>query len=226
MLSILESGEVGTTLCPVFDPDHLNYFFVGRPAYKSKDCAQSDYWLLPIVFALKPPLAIKPKRIFPFDSGAFSAGLFGDEFFDFSLEDFAIPSEYANIRKVIDSFFGSNERYIALKPKSKDEVTAEFSLQSTGFPIAALARIFNKPHSAEFDDRNAAIEVQYDVDVPVTSTSALGVVLAEDWLDDPAVEAALTSLGCPIKTYPVYPIRRESYYSKIYELCQEIFYVP
>ena len=223
-LGIMNDSAIKPAHCPVFGED-LAYLFAGRPAYKSRDCAQSDYWLLPIIFALKPPIISNPKRVFPFDSGAFKAGLFGDEFSDFQISDFEAPASLSSVRKLVDAFFGSNERYATAKPKSKEEIVTEFKLEPSGYPIAALAQMLNKPHNDNFDDRNSTIEVQFSEDVPVTEHTIMGVVLAEEWLAEKRVKNALDKLNCPIKTYPVFPIRRASYYSKIYELCQEIGYV-
>lgn len=222
LLSTLNNQTLEPPECDVFEKELLNYFFVGRPAYKFEDCPHSDYWLLPIVFAFAPFSQVAPKRIFPFDSGAFKAGRFGKEFSDFEFSDFSAAPEYIQIRKIIDSFYGSNERYVKKKPKTKDDIVSEFALGPSAFPIAALAQLLNKPPNDDFDDRSATIEVQIEGSVALTDMDVLGVVLPEEWLDDKDIVAALSTLTDNVLPYSIYPLRRDAYYAKVYELCGKV----
>ena len=221
-LKILSSLKIDPEPCDVFVRDSLSYFFIGRPAYKFCECPSSDYWLMPIVFILETP-NIFPKRIFPFDSGAFAQGLFGTTHDDFSLDDYLVTSDNLNpVRKIIDVFFGDNDQYLSFKPKAVDQLTMEFNLKSTDFIIKSLAALYAKGTTNDFDDRVGCIEIQYDQPIEINSILK-GIVLPEDWiLQSTEIEDALQSLGCLVETYPVYPISRSNYYSKIYELSGQI----
>lgn len=96
---ILQTGSVEPRKCDVYIGESLSYFFVGRPAYKSVG-RDSQHWELPscliLDFQVKPP-----KRIYPFDSGAFKKGF---------LPKYATMMDIENFR--IDSVPDASKRYI------------------------------------------------------------------------------------------------------------------
>src|SRR5689334_7650680 len=68
---ILQNKEiVARQECKVFRGEKLNYFFVGRPAYKKEYEVEGDYWELPACVILDYS-SVPIKRIYPFDTGAF-----------------------------------------------------------------------------------------------------------------------------------------------------------
>lgn len=102
------------------------------------------------------------------------------------------------------------------------KIAKEYKIGPNGFSILALSSLLLKAASTERDDRNSVIEVQFDRDVGLKSPELKGIVLADEWLNDPELEQALKDIGCIIETYPLYPLSRSSYYSKIYECCEKI----
>lgn len=222
LYSLLNARVIEARTCSVFRGEKLAYFFVGRPAYKAKDLAVSDYWLTPVVFIFSAPFPIAPKRIFPFDSGAFAGKRFGEEFRDFELGRFELSGAYSTIGKIIQVFYGSISKYRRGAAKPRTAIQETYAIGPSGFSILALSSLISKQPTDEADDRNCVIEVQFDSDIPIQAPLLKGVILAEEWLSDPALKEELESLDCTIKTYPIYPVRRGAYYSKIYELCEEI----
>jgi len=68
---IIQSKKIiAKTECNVFKGEKLNYFFVGRPAYKREYEVEGDYWELPACVILDYR-SVSVKRIYPFDTGAF-----------------------------------------------------------------------------------------------------------------------------------------------------------
>lgn len=118
---IVGEGKLNVKPCSLFKGDNLLYFFVGRPAYKTSNLPISDFWLTPIAFVFRNPLPITPKRIFPFDSGAFVERRLGEEFADFELCRFELGGDYNNIRKIIKVFFGSVGKYMRAQAKQREK---------------------------------------------------------------------------------------------------------
>src|SRR4051794_38754532 len=78
---MLDGETLEPTLCDVFK-EPLVYLFYSRPAYRAKqgNNARLEFeW--PIVFLFDAEKIAPIKRVFPFDSGAFSLGLY-EAFFD------------------------------------------------------------------------------------------------------------------------------------------------
>src|SRR4051794_27358138 len=73
---IIGRNQIAVAPCDVFNED-LNYFFVGRPAYKfgSRD-EEATYWELPVCFIFEYDVIPGVKRVFPFDTGAHHLGLY------------------------------------------------------------------------------------------------------------------------------------------------------
>src|ERR1017187_6871464 len=76
---IAATEQLEPTECPVFK-EPLLYLFCGRPSYRpnSKDLPSSLGSMAPVCFVLRPEALASVARVFPFDSGAFQAGLFND----------------------------------------------------------------------------------------------------------------------------------------------------
>src|ERR1700680_4302707 len=71
---------VNNALSPADYPESLLHCFYGLPVYKPHKglSATSAPGFAPVCFVLAPTCPCSIKRIYPFDSGAFSKGLFKD----------------------------------------------------------------------------------------------------------------------------------------------------
>lgn len=219
---ILGAGKLSVSTCPVFKHEKLLYCFVGRPAYKLSDLSVSDFWLTPVCFVFDNPLPIAPKRIYPFDSGAFVSTRLGEEFADFRVDRFELPGDYKNLSKLISVFFGSVSKYRRAQARDRNRIAEKYGIGPNGFSILALSSLLTKRPNDEFDDRNSAIEVQFSDDIDLKVPQLKGIVLAEEWMDDPHLALAIKDIGCHVETYPIYPLSRASYSSKIYEAVEKI----
>jgi len=70
---LMTSKAIVPRPCNVFIGESLNYFFYGKPSYKiSSGAAQAESWEMPVCFVVSFDAISSIKRIYPFDSGAFS----------------------------------------------------------------------------------------------------------------------------------------------------------
>jgi hypothetical protein len=70
--------SIQTSPCKVFD-ENLTYFFYGRPSYRDRSATKPvrDIGVYPVCFVFKPgAISVTPRRLYPFDSGAFGMGLY------------------------------------------------------------------------------------------------------------------------------------------------------
>jgi hypothetical protein len=98
--------------CNVFN-EPLIYLFYGRPAYRAKDGnnARLEFeW--PIVFLFDPEKISNLRRLFPFDTGAFTSKMYSD-FFDKSskLEHFQLEASLESARKFVGTFYIDHKEY-------------------------------------------------------------------------------------------------------------------
>src|ERR1700730_435093 len=115
--------------CEVFVNENLNYFFVGRPAYKRFHVTQqSEFWELPVCFIVNFASVTDVRRIFPFDSGAFKAKRFPEYINMMDIDEFEVSSDPGAPTKIVGAFFGSHSDYFNLVAKAPDRFSSEFPL--------------------------------------------------------------------------------------------------
>jgi hypothetical protein len=76
---IVAAGRIETRPCSVFNK-RLVYAFVARPAYRFKDGDSKHHQMsrFPFVFAISPRALPTPFHVYPFDTGACLAGIYGE----------------------------------------------------------------------------------------------------------------------------------------------------
>ena len=158
-----------------------------------------------------------PKRVFPFDSGAFAAGRYADAVHrDMVLEDFCLEADPNTPGRVISLFFGSVEAYCLANPTSGAPLpVTEFEAQSYAALVASQLR-------SNTDDRGSAIELQIDVPLNL-STCAEAVVAPGPLLDDPKIRAFLEAHGIERLPYEQLGRQRPSdFVSDLFRICREV----
>jgi hypothetical protein len=187
--------ELQTKDCKVFKGESLLYFFYGRPAYRinSNGEAFSIPADLPVCFLFKPDCLSNYKRIYPFDSGAFFAGLYNlkkdaKELDDFSLEpdklkeldDFSLEPDQSTPPYVVAAFFGSNKNYYLNQvKKSLDDTFDELDFESIYYYALNSIKL-----PTPFDDRRGTIEIQSDNPINIAVDNLLAVVLPVKFTKD------------------------------------------
>lgn len=214
------NDSIVATECDVFEGEKLNYFFVGRPAYKvdAKDASPAE-WELPCCFIFEYQAIGGIKRIFPFDSGAHHLKRFPNYIGMMEINEFEVSSINDAPARIIGAYFGDARSYFDLKPKSERAFTEEFGLGPLDAEVRAVHKLALDGREEEmFDDRRLAIEIQSDAHVDLTVTKPLAVILPSIYLDDADIRDAIeTRWGAEAITYPIMSLSIKNYYGTIYE---------
>jgi hypothetical protein len=195
---ILETGMLEATPCDVFNDQRLVYLFYGKPAYSARD---RDFqippgdWLYPSVIILKPNSLPPLTRVMPFDSGAFSSKRFKAHTDPMEMDDFELSDVQSAIR-LVQTFFGSNENYLAGKPL-KD-------LDLKLWELVAYYNLIRATGEKAFDERARTIELQVGVDVKLTKENVSALLLPASCQDHPDFDASVRALTADVEYYPAY----------------------
>ena len=219
---LMKSGKIIPTPCNFFRGEQLSYFFVGRPAFKRSLPKEPEYWELPMCIIMDFR-AFKPKRIFPFDSGAFKSGIYPKFISMMKLDDFEVANDASAAQKLIGTFFVSNRNYYVLHNRPRDEFESRFDVDVLNEEIKALHRLIEYKHD-NIDDRRFSIEFQCDRDVVLCQHQVLAIVIPETYVESKEVVRYIeTTLGATVITYPVYPLKKDYFYYAIYEKVDNFF---
>jgi hypothetical protein len=172
---ILSSHVLTPTPCTVFKDEELLYLFYGRPAYRVSRGVLGSPQLrhLPVCFLLQPDAITTPKRVYPFDSGAFMSNLFKNFLTGLDLDNFALLDDFPKtLQRLISAFYGSNLNYYYGKmdgPASGSPLDIEVNaylamLRDTGVAFAS--------ESTSSDDRRYTIEIQADSSIQLAAEDA------------------------------------------------------
>lgn len=194
--SILETDSLMPKKCPVFTTDELVYYFYGRASYRTDQSRSSRLENgLPVVFLVKTETLAGLKRIFPFDTGAFSNNLFGEYFNDSSeLADFELPPLLDSISKIVEHFYSGNSSY--LDNNLNDDLCPKmFEFEAQGY--IELAKNLPSKDGIVVDERCTAIELQSDSELQLNSSLSC-VVLPHEYADHQRVKEAQIRWGGPV----------------------------
>jgi hypothetical protein len=213
---ILEKKAIKPRPCDVYLGEELSYFFVGRPAYKSPN-KDSMHWELPSCLITKFQKS-KPKRVLPFDSGAFSKGFLPSYTGMLDLDDFYLDNNLLSIQKYIGTFFGDSRSYFKGEAMPKKSFLTNHSIMPTEAPIHALLSLINGERIyKELDERRSSIECQFDTEIKIDSGEIIAAVLPDIYLDDKNFVKYIENNGIDLLTYPIMPINNDYYYYALYE---------
>lgn len=219
---ILQSKEIKPRACDVFLGEQLAYFFVGRPAYKSvgHDIA---HWEMPSCVIADFQRVI-PKRMYPFDSGAFERGLVPKYATMIDREDYALEPNPDVIERYIGTFFGSTHAYYLGEAVDKKSFLQHHGILPTEASLYALISLLNGERiGKELDERRSSIEIQVDHKVELESGAIKAVILPEIYLEDEKFIEEIQALGAQVITYPRFPINTDHYYFAMYERCSAFY---
>ncbi|PDT00920.1 hypothetical protein CO666_27680 [Rhizobium chutanense] len=217
----LSEGVLKTAKCSVFKNEDLLYFFVGRPAYKKDAVEEGEYWELPscIVFEFGITDSV---RVFPFDSGAFSAGRYPQYINMMSIQDFEINPSELNIKRAIGAFFKTNKDYYRLNPISPQSFANVHDVDATEEEILALHKLI-QDRSKRFDDRRFSIEMQFPREFSFSERKPIFAIFPENYIQSEKFMSWIDKHDIILETYPYYPLRRDYYYSAIYEKLEKYY---
>jgi hypothetical protein len=175
---IAESGQLKAKECPVYRKEELVYLFYGKPSYRPKEADIQHKDMLqfaPICIILDVPTGLAPKRLMPFDSGAYHDKLIareGHAHTSLPKEFFELPTMDA-ASAVVGLFFGSNLKYFDEAPLQPTPVDPTLNTC-----VETYVSLINRTGSNQGDSRLTSIEVQFNQDVALAG-NALAVAMAE-----------------------------------------------
>lgn len=182
---IIATKSLSPTDCPVFVGEQLIYLFYGKPSYKVGGTTQKN-WLMPICFLIRIQALRSIKRIYPFDSGAFSTGRHPDYIEAFDMGEFEV-SQHNDPSKIVGAFFQTIKDYFSLTPKDVGQFRQEHSLTIMDHEILALRDLADDSSLTGIDDRRFCIEVQTEDEIALVPNNVQAVILPYDYLEDPSV---------------------------------------
>jgi len=186
--SISRSHSIQTSPCKVFN-ENLTYFFYGRPAYRDSSAVRPvrDIGFYPICFVFKPgAISVTPRRLYPFDSGAFQKGLYEPAIpASQALLTYEVLATIESARRIVRGFFDTDEPYLANQPK------AGLLFKAGEIEADAYYNLISGGGQPDCDDRCSAIEVQIDVELDLSARVLMAVVLPNSFLDEAPIREAL-----------------------------------
>lgn len=211
---IVSSGKLVTSRCDVFETELL-YFFVLRPAYRSKFGNEESHQLtrFPVVFILRPEAVANPRHVYPFDTGGAAKGAFAKQADPYvPLEDYAVTPSYAGAVGHVGWAFGSLEAYFEgrLRNGLQDEIPAGESV-TRGFIDVARMGIDG---SNEHDKRASTIELAASHNIDLQGNVEL-VILPKQYLEGNATLLdEIKAFGADVELYDWQPNRAPDEFQK------------
>jgi hypothetical protein len=183
---VAQTGVLEPRFCDKFK-EPLVYFFYGRPIYRSSSSGQvADirYTFCPVclVFRANSPASIA--RVFPFDSGAASSGLFAPVIPSADRDQYSLAATIATAQRVVEAFFETNQQYYVGKVRSS------FNSPSTEPEVGRYWTLVSTEGEARYDDRRSAIELQTRTPVSLNNTIQ-AVILPKAFLDESSLRRVI-----------------------------------
>lgn len=216
--SIVDADNIKTSICDVYTTDRLNYFSVGRPAYKGYTGTETaHYWELPGCFIFDFDVVKDLKRIFPFDSGAFANKKYPHYINCLSPDQFEVSGIDDAVSKLIGAFFGDTRSYFKMESKDRVDFEREFSKSVFDAEIKALHRLSKHDSTRGFDDRRFTIELQREGDLSLSIHKPLAVIAPAIYFKNPGFRDYVQNIwGAQPIGYRTRQLSVSAYYSEIY----------
>ncbi len=192
---IAAAGKLITRHCDVFERELL-YFFVMRPAYRSRFAGTASHQLsrFPVAIILPPQGLSPPFHVYPFDTGGAAKGAFASQADpQIPLEDYALREDLEAASAHIEWAFETIENF---KPDILNGVE-EHDIVTRGYTDVAK---MGRKASNDFDRRSSAVEVAFSGDVQLASGNGL-IVFPRQMLEDKALIDKFKSFGFKVEAY-------------------------
>lgn len=210
---IIADGVFAPSHCDVFG-EELLYFFYGRPAFRREESEQVRLSSrAPVSVILSPDLSDKGRRLFPFDSGAFSSHYSQWMHHGMKLADFELACPGDAPQRSVAAFFGTNADYLRASPSQPPKpYQGEFEVES-------VVELLKDPGSSKADDRRLAVELQVSRPVAFDATSVLALVVPDELVQAAWFDSFLNGPGAGIEvcTYQILLLRRAGDYQALLE---------
>lgn len=219
---VVRTGKFVTRRCDVFDVELL-YFFVLRPAYRSRFGGEESHQIsrFPVAFIVRPEAVPAPRHVYPFDTGGGAKGAFTSKADKYvPLEDYGLEPNHLAAVGHIGWAFGALEAYF--EGRLREDINTDippFESVTSGFvDVARMGVELSNDH----DTRASTIELAAAHNVDLVGNVEL-VILPKQYLEgnDPLV-AAIEKIGAEIELYDWQPNRAPDEFQKdIRAICRE-----
>lgn len=188
--SILESMTLIPKQCNVFSLDLL-YTYYGLPSYRpnfEKSTSNPAYFMICII--LESDQFNDFHKIYPFDSGAFEKlPEMKERFFHHqsSILEFELESSILSAKKVIKTFYDTNDNYLAQHPK----ISKKFS--QFDFEAISYSNLIENQTNGLLDDRASSIEIIFDKKIPLNKNTVKQIIIPNCFKDDTKIMSLIKS---------------------------------
>ena len=185
---IFANGSILPTNCKVFNQD-LAYYFYGRPSYRvgAADTTSNAMSMFPICFIIDSGQVAAISNAYPFDTGAFKAGIFSKYVHpNADIADYKLVNNFEFLNKFVSYFYENNQNYY-------DGVVSinKSNIPAMAFELHSIQQLITSEATENFDDRCHTIEIQTDQEVDIRSGGVRAMVLPSAIASDPEVSAFL-----------------------------------
>lgn len=195
---IFVSGQIEPTMCKVFD-EELAYYFYGRPSYRvgKGDETTNATSMFPICFVVDASQLGSITSAYPFDTGAFEAGVFSDYTHAKSqVNDFKLKNDFEFIRKFVGYFYVNNQNYY-----DGSAALAKQELPPMAFELHSVLQMISSEAKEPFDDRCHTIEIQTNQNVDIRSGMIMALVVPSAIANDTDLASFLFDYNIKLITY-------------------------
>ncbi|HUT49921.1 MAG TPA: hypothetical protein VM325_11315 [Alphaproteobacteria bacterium] len=117
----------------------------------------------PIVLMISSDKLMEIKRIFPFDSGAFKAGLLAEFVHrDMTIDKFEVEPKIEMCARAVSAFFETNEQYYEGSPSAAGKT------RGLSFEIESFAEMITGFFKSGADDRKCSFEIQHKLRIKLS----------------------------------------------------------
>lgn len=211
---IVRNGTFIASRCEVFQTELL-YFFVLRPAYRSRYGTEESHQLsrFPAVFIVRPEAVANPRHVYPFDTGGAAKGAFATQADPWvPLEDYAITSSHAAASGFIGWAFGGLEAYFEGRLRSdlqKDIKPGE----SVAVGYLDIARM-GVEGSNEHDKRASTVELACSHNIDLAGNLLLAIFPKQYLEGNLHIVDEIRAVGADLETYDWQPNRAPDEFQK------------
>lgn len=179
--SILESMTLIPKKCDVFSLDLL-YTYYGLPSYRpnyEKSTTNPAYYMICLILASEKFDTFH--KVYPFDSGAFEKlPLMKETFFhnQSKILDFELENSIQSAKKVIKTFYETNDNYLAQHPK----ISKKFS--QFDFEAISYSNLIGDQTNNILDNRASSIEIIFDKEIILNKDTVKQIIIPNCFKDD------------------------------------------
>lgn len=166
--------------CDVFN-SKLLYTYYGVPSYRinfNNATVNTAYY--PVCLILDSTKINQFHKMYPFDSGAFiKKSEIKEQFFHSktNIVDFELDADISSAKKVIKTFYETNENYIDENPISK-------SFNAMDFEALGYQNLISNQQSSKVDNRASSIEIIFNEDIVLDKNILKQLIVPNCFKDD------------------------------------------